>query len=698
MQGHTEAHTSRPQAEDASLLRLLVDRVLDYAIFVLTPDGRIASWNAGAERLKGYTASEAIGQHFEQFYTPEDRLAGHPAELLAMAQADGRVEEEGWRVRKDGTRFWADVVITALVDDTGVLRGFAKVTRDRTDVRAAEEQLRQSELRFRTLVDSIKDYAIFLLSTEGTVLTWNQGAQRLKGYAPRDIIGKNFVQFYTEDERAAGLPQQLLAAARADGRVEDEGWRVRKDGTHFWADVVITALTDETGRLTGYAKVTRDLSVRRQAEHDRAARLVAERAAERIQRLQIATAALAAASRPEHAAEVLTDVAVRAMDAAAGLIAFPTPELDALEVIDVRGTLDTALQRQQRIGLTDGGPLVYAWRASQPLFLASLAQAEAEHPEFVASLAASAFKAWVIIPLSINTRRVGVLSLHFDEPRVFDPDQRGFLLTVAEVGAQAIDRARLYVSEELARTEAEAAVRTQDEFLSVAAHELRTPVAAIKATAQLADRAIGRGLADAERTRTQFRNIVRASDRLAVLIDDLLDVSRLRTGRLQLRRSHIDFGVIVEEIASRYSQTETRHRFNVSPPDKRIVVDADPLRVEQVLDNLLSNAVKYSPEGGEIEIRFRYDDGEGVTLTVTDPGVGLPAGQETRIFEVFGRASNATLRQIEGLGLGLAICRQLVEAHGGSISASSPGEDRGTTLTLWLPTVTALDGQSEDRD
>jgi PAS domain S-box-containing protein len=696
MQPQPEAHGRRPQTEDTSLLRLLVERVLDYAIFALTPDGHIASWNAGAQRLKGYSAAEIIGQHFEQFYTAEDRVAGHPAQLLARARSEGRVEDEGWRVRKDGTRFWADVVITALFDDTGVLRGFAKVTRDRTEVRAAEEQLRQSEERFRTLVDTIRDYAIFLLSPEGEILTWNQGAQRLKGYEQSEIVGHSFKRFYTPEARAKGLPEQLLAAARADGRVEDEGWRVRKDGTRFWADVVITALRDGAGHLIGYAKVTRDLSDRRQAEHDRAARLAAERAAERIQRLQVATAALAAASRPEHAAEVLTDVAVRALDAAAGVIAFPTPDDDALEVIDVRGAQETTLLRQQRIGVTDEAPLAHAWRTNKPLFLQSRKQAETAYPDFAANLAASAFEAWVTIPLSINERRLGVLSLYFNESRVLDPDQREFLLTLGEVGAQAIDRARLYVSEEIARTEAEAAVRTQDEFLSVAAHELRTPVSAIKATAQLADRAIVRGSADAEHTRGQLRNIVRASDRLAVLIDDLLDVSRLRTGRLQLRRSHIDLGAIVEEIVSRYSQTEIHHRFSVRAPGKHSLVDADPLRVEQVLDNLLSNAVKYSPAGGDIDVQFRNEDG-GVTLTVSDAGVGLPAGQEARIFEVFGRASNATVRQIEGLGLGLAICRQLVEAHGGHISATSPGEDMGTTLTMWLPAVESDNGRTQDR-
>jgi PAS domain S-box-containing protein len=286
--GAERANTRRRQhLEDATLFRLLVDRVLDYAIFLLTPDGHIASWNAGAERLKGYTADEIIGHSFEQFYPDEARRAGLPQHLLSIARTDGRVENEGWRVRKDGSRFWADVVITALYDDAGELRGFAKVTRDLTERRAGEEHLRRSEQRFRTLIDSVKDYAIFLLSTEGTVLSWNQGAQQLKGYTPSEIIGESFERFYPPEGRATGLPQHLLSIARTDGRVENEGWRVRKDGSRFWADVVITALRDEHGELIGYAKVTRDLTDRRQAENDRAARLAAERAADRMERLQV---------------------------------------------------------------------------------------------------------------------------------------------------------------------------------------------------------------------------------------------------------------------------------------------------------------------------------------------------------------------------------------------------------------------------
>src|SRR5688572_18272265 len=182
----------------------VVESIRDYAVFFVSPEGRIESWNRGAELLKGYTAADAIGRHISMFYSPEDRAAGRLDKLLAKARADGRVEDEGWRYRKDGTRFWADVVITALYDDDGELRGYAKVTRDLTDRRAAQEELRRSEECFRMMVESVRDYAIFMLDPAGRVATWNAGAQRIKGWAPAEIVGQHFSRFYERHDVEAG--------------------------------------------------------------------------------------------------------------------------------------------------------------------------------------------------------------------------------------------------------------------------------------------------------------------------------------------------------------------------------------------------------------------------------------------------------------------------------------------------------------
>jgi len=240
--------------------RVLVESVQDYAIFMLDPDGLVRSWNAGAQRLKGYSADEIIGRSMEVFY-PTDAIArGWPAEELRRATAQGRMEDEGWRVRKDGQRFWASVVITALRDASGALQGFAKVTRDLTERRNHEEALRQSEEQLRLLIGAVDDCAIFMLSPKGEVLTWNAGAERINGYTAAEVIGRHFDMFFTEEDLATGMPARELEMARRTGRAQTDGWRVRKDGQAFWAKVAIARMLGPDGALRGYAKVTRDLS------------------------------------------------------------------------------------------------------------------------------------------------------------------------------------------------------------------------------------------------------------------------------------------------------------------------------------------------------------------------------------------------------------------------------------------------------
>ena len=246
-----------------SRFELLVQSVTDYAIYMLDPTGIVTSWNAGAERFKGYRADEIIGDHFSRFYTEEDRRAGMPARALETALNEGRFEAEGWRVRKDGTRFWANVVIDPIRDTNGEFLGFAKVTRDLSERRKAEEALRSSEERFRLLVQSVTDYAIYMLDPTGMVVSWNAGAQRFKGYVADEIVGAHFSRFYTDEDRKIGLPDTALDTAAREGRFEAEGWRVRKDGTRFWASVVIDPVRDPAGTLLGFAKITRDLTERR---------------------------------------------------------------------------------------------------------------------------------------------------------------------------------------------------------------------------------------------------------------------------------------------------------------------------------------------------------------------------------------------------------------------------------------------------
>jgi len=261
-----EVENSGASLSEDMRYRLLIQSVTDYAIYMLDPDGTVTSWNPGAQRFKGYEASEIIGQHFSRFYTEEDRAVGLPERALRTAAEEGRFENEGWRVRQDGTRFWTHVVIDPVRTPSGKLIGFAKITRDLTERKRADDLLKRSEEQFRLLVQGVTDYAIFMLDPEGNVASWNAGAERIKGYAPAEIIGQHFSRFYTDDDRNVDLPRIALETAAREGRFEKEGWRIRKDGTRFWANVVIDAIRDTDGTLIGFAKITRDVTERQQAQ------------------------------------------------------------------------------------------------------------------------------------------------------------------------------------------------------------------------------------------------------------------------------------------------------------------------------------------------------------------------------------------------------------------------------------------------
>jgi PAS domain S-box-containing protein len=253
--------------ESERRFRLLVEGIIDYAIYMLDPTGLIINWNAGAKRIKGYEAAEVVGRHFGMFYLPEDREAGMPIQSLTTAREQGKFEAEGWRLRKDGTKFLASVVIDAIYED-GQLIGFAKITRDITERNKTADALKESERHFRLLINGVTDYALYMLDPNGIVTNWNVGGQRIKGYLPEEIIGQHFSRFYSDADRAAGRPARALQMARDNGRYEEEGWRIRKNGTFFWASVVIDPIRDEEDRLLGFAKITRDISERREAQQN----------------------------------------------------------------------------------------------------------------------------------------------------------------------------------------------------------------------------------------------------------------------------------------------------------------------------------------------------------------------------------------------------------------------------------------------
>ena len=606
--------------------RIFIETVRDYALLMLDPMGYIISWNPGAEAIKGYKADEIIGKHFSVFYPPESIESGVPAQELVVAARDGRFEDEGWRVRKDGTRFWANVIITALHAADGSLTGYAKVTRDLTERRRHEESLRYNETRFRALVEGVRDYAIYMLDTDGSIATWNAGAQKIHGFDAKEMIGTHFSRLLIADGNEKGRASRELGIATREGRFQEEGWRSRKDGSRFWANVVITAIRDLHGALLGFSKITRDLTERRKHE---AAMLESE---ERFRLL----------------VESVVDYAI--------------------VTLDEEGMITSWNSGAERINGYRAGEII--GRHFSRLYPAEDIRAN---------------KPWEQLASARDHGRVNDESWRIRS----DGTQYWANNVIAALPETETRRRTFYmVTQDLsqrrhAETLADTAQRMH-EFIAMLAHELRNPLAPIRnAVALMARRKSEDPLIEAMR-----QTIDRQSQNLTRIVDDLLDVNRVARGQFIIDKQSIDLRDVLARAveASRPLIDAHHHRLHVSIADRPIDCFGDPMRLTQVVINILNNAAKYTPEDGEIWLSAAQV-GEQVEIRIRDNGRGIERDALDRVFDLFMQIDPNAGSALGGLGVGLALVRRIVELHGGGVHAFSDGLGKGSEFLVRLPIV-----------
>jgi PAS domain S-box-containing protein len=680
------------------LLELLIEQVVDYAIFVIDRDGKIASWNPGAQRIKGYTRDEIVGQSYGMFFTDEDRAAGKPNRILSEVRERGRFEEEGWRVRKDGSRFWASVVVTALRDESGELRGFAKITRDLTERRRADEEARraaeeraarrQAELDQRELRRSRDQLNLILKSIaegvtaqrpDGTLVFANEAAAQLSGFAtveelvtaPLDELRGAYEMFHEDGTPFSfdELPGQRALEGEASTVVVRS--RVKRTGDERWMLVSAVPVADAEGRVELAVNVFRDITERRRAE-------------EAWQFLSEASVALGPTLDYRATLQKVATLAVPRI-----------ADWCVVDILRADGTLEQAAAEHADPALRD---VARQWRTKWPPRRDSIVYrvVSSGRPELIAEIPPSLMEERAVDPeqrrvaSSLGLRSVmvvpltgpgagqapfGVLSfLTAHSGRRYGAQDLILATEVARRASLAIENARAYA-------EARTAVQTRDNFLAIASHELRTPLSAMTVTmtslvraatsgrlSQLAPGALKDRLVTAER----------GAQQLARLIDRLLDVSRLSTGDLRLEREPTDLAEIVRDVAARFDDTGRAIEVAASGPTVGLW---DRSRIDQVVTNLVSNAVKYG-RGTPVMVSVSGGHSGNVRLTVRDEGPGVPPEDQERIFGQFERANQA--EGLPGMGLGLWLVRRIVAAHGGTISLESrPG--RGASFTIVLP-------------
>jgi PAS domain S-box-containing protein len=782
-------------------------------LLAFAADRRVLAANAAAEAFFGSAPDELAGRSVDDLVPPR-----WPASPLAARDELATIDLPV--LRRDGTELRSSLTF-------GCVRASAEplsvvLVRDREEIDDAIDELHANEERYRLLIDGVREYALFMLDAEGRVATWNTGAERTKGWTEREILGQPYDVFFGAEDRAAGVPAQLLASARAAGSVEATGWHVRRDGAPYFVESFVTSLHAPDGQFRGYAVVTHDLSSSLRAvenEHrlaaERAAREAAELSEQRLRSVHRLALALSSAVTSEEVAEITLAECLRESAAAGGSVYAVGPDEGVLTLLAERGPPSGVVDPFRSIPMSFHAPVSSAARTGAAAFCESAAACIEKYPDLRAAVVAGGLEALSATPLAVRGRTIGVLVVRYARPRSFDAAVRSQHLTMAELCAQALDRARLFASERAARADAERAAqratgilesmgdafialddgwritsvnrrgedisqtrredvvgkslwdvfpaaadpqskywielhrcvaararvhfeeryapldvwteldaypapdggvavffrdvtarkrleaererlyeaakaeqrraeeanRAKDEFLAVVSHELRTPLNAVLGWTRMLRAGT---LAEGQAPRA-LETIERNATAQAALINDILDVSRIITGKLRLDVSPVDLHDVIEGAIDALRMTADAKGVRVvSALAASGPVIGDPARLQQVIWNLLSNALKFTPRGGRVEARMT-SGGANVVAVIEDTGEGIEPAFLPHVFERFRQQDGSTTRAHGGLGLGLAIVRHLVELHGGSVRAESEGKGRGARFIVEIP-------------
>lgn len=613
--------------------RLMVESIEDYAMFMVDLDGFITSWNRGAERLTGYADIEAIGRHFSMLYPKEALDKDHAIHELMMAQTHGRYEEEGIRVRKNGTHYHAQIIVWRVDNNEGNTVGYAKITRDITALKQAQQreaQLFESENRFRLMVESIDDYAMFMVDLNGFITSWNRGAERLTGYTEEEALGQPFSIFYPKNELSEDHATYELNMARKNGHYEEEGQRVRKDGSIYHAQLIVWPVEDKSGDIVGFAKITRDISMRKKAE-----RALKESEA----KFRIMTDAM-----PQMVWSALPD----------GRQDYINQQWFHFTGADAQN--DTGKEWLELLHPDDKQDVSEIWQHS-------IARGNNFEGQFRLQHRSGNYRWTLGRALPVRNEQGKITR---------------WMGTLTDIHEQKRAETALYES-----------ARRKDEYLAMLAHELRNPLAPIRNSTELLRR-----LCKTEDTVIGGLEVIdRQVVHMTRLIDDLLDVARISRGKIELRRENFELGELVEHTTNDFKADYENKGIglSVAVPGKSLQIYADRTRIAQAIGNLLHNALKFTEPPGQVFVSLteetRNDKAFG-TIAVKDTGIGIDPNLLEELFEPFVQGNQDLARSKGGLGLGLALIKGFANLHGGNVRANSAGPGCGSEFVFQIPLLT----------